>query len=155
MADIVSKSVRSRMMSGIRGKNTKPEMLIRQALFARGFRYRLHRRDLPGAPDILLPKFNAALFVHGCFWHGHAGCPYFKLPSSNSEFWATKICGNVRRDEASVAVLRARGWRVLVIWECATRTKVSLDDLYEDISTWLRGSNEFKEIGANFLHSRA
>lgn len=139
MADIVSKETRSRMMSGIRGKNTKPELLLRKGLFSRGFRFRLHVSDLPGRPDVVLPKWQACVFVHGCFWHGHH-CRYFRLPSTNSAFWETKIRGNRARDRNQRRVLAARGWRVFVVYECAFRGKNeaerdrTLDALAEKIS---------------------
>lgn len=119
--DIVDAAVRSRMMSSIRGKDTKPEMLVRRYLHARGLRFRVHRRDLPGRPDVVLPKWKAAIFVHGCFWHGHNQCPYFRLPATRTEFWQFKIAGNVARDARAEETLRSMGWRVLVVWECAIR----------------------------------
>lgn len=121
MTDVVDPATRSRMMSGIRGKDTKPEMLIRKALHARGFRFRLHARELPGKPDIVLPKYKAVIFVHGCFWHGH-DCRYFKVPKTRTEFWLQKIDGNRIRDQQQLPRLAEQGWRVLVVWECATRT---------------------------------
>ena len=121
MTDVVSPAKRSQMMSGIKGKNSLPEMLVRKALFAMGYRFRLHRRDLPGTPDIAMPGRRIAIFVHGCFWHGHAGCRYFTLPKTREEFWATKIQTNVERDFLSVQRLLEAGWRVAVVWECALR----------------------------------
>jgi DNA mismatch endonuclease (patch repair protein) len=121
MADVVTPAVRSRMMAGIRGRNTQPEVLVRRMLFAAGFRFRLHRRDLPGVPDIVLPKHQLAIFVHGCFWHQHEGCPLAKMPASNRGFWAEKLGRNQERDRQNIERLIASGWRVLVVWECATR----------------------------------
>lgn len=109
------------MMAGIRGKNTKPELLLRKALHSDGFRFRLHDKSLPGRPDLVFPRYKAAVLVHGCFWHGHEGCKYFKVPSTRREFWLTKIEGNRDRDERSRAALEAAGWRTAVVWECATR----------------------------------
>lgn len=120
MADKVSNSVRSRMMSGIRGKNTGPELIVRRALYARGLRYVLHRKDLPGKPDLAIRGYRTAVFVHGCFWHRHE-CPLFKWPKSNVEFWRTKIEGNRARDARDTALLIEQGWRVLVIWECTLK----------------------------------
>ena len=117
-ADIVSPAVRSRMMAGIRGKNTKPELLLRSELHRLGFRFRLHRQDLPGRPDLVFPKRGAAIFVHGCFWHGH-DCHLFRLPKSRTEFWKEKIAGNVARDQRQIAALKEAGWRVGIVWECA------------------------------------
>jgi DNA mismatch endonuclease (patch repair protein) len=106
------------MMAAVRGKNTTPERTVRGALFAAGYRYRLHRRDLPGAPDIILPRFRTAIFVHGCFWHGH-NCPRGRRPTSNTEFWNQKLDGNIKRDRHNQAALSAAGWRVEVIWQCS------------------------------------
>lgn len=118
MTDIVSKQVRSRMMSGIGGKDTEPELALRRALFAKGLRYRLHAKDLPGRPDIVFPKWNAAVFVHGCFWHRHPGCKFATSPSTRPEFWQEKFDGNVSRDKRNIDKLADLGWRVAVVWEC-------------------------------------
>ena len=109
-------------MSRIRGKNTKPEMLIRRGLHQRGLRYRLHLASMPGTPDIVFPKYRTVIFVHGCFWHGH-GCSLFKLPKTRTEFWTNKIYHNKVRDKHSLAALKKKGWRALVIWECAMKGK--------------------------------
>lgn len=122
MTDIVDPATRSRMMSGIRGKNTKPEIIVRQALHKAGFRFRLHRKDLPGNPDIVLPRYRAVIFVHGCFWHGH-GCRYFKVPKTRTDFWLDKIMANAKRDRQKEDALRATGWTVLTVWECEIRDK--------------------------------
>ena len=129
-------------MAGIRGKDTKPEILIRKILFRHGFRFRLHRRDLPGNPDIVLPKYAVAIFVHGCFWHRHVGCHYFRLPASNAEFWDRKLASNVARDHASKQALRATGWRVLTVWECATRGRADDEALARKIVAWVKGSGK-------------
>ena len=120
MADVVSKAKRSEMMAGIRGKDTEPEMIIRRGLHARGYRFRLHRKDLPGKPDIILPRYRVAIFVNGCFWHGH-DCHLFKSPKTREAFWREKICGNIVRDRAKIEALKSAGWRVGVIWECLIR----------------------------------
>lgn len=140
MADIVDPATRSRMMSGIRGKNTKPELLIRKALHARGFRYRLHC-DLPGKPDICLPKHRAVIFVHGCFWHGH-DCHLFKWPGTRPEFWRAKIGRNREVDMAVEAALLDAGWRVATVWECAIKGKErkTLTEIIEELSSWLYSS---------------
>lgn len=106
------------MMAGIRGKNTKPELQVRRFLHRHGFRFRLHGRELPGRPDIVLPKYRAVVFVHGCFWHQHPGCRFAYSPKSNQSFWSAKLQGNVERDATTGANLRALGWRVLTLWEC-------------------------------------
>ena len=108
-------------MSRVRGKDTKPELLVRQFLHANGYRFRLHRKDLPGRPDITLPRLRTVIFVHGCFWHRHGGCPYFVVPKTRTDFWMEKIGRNVANDERQQAELRAAGWRVLVVWECELR----------------------------------
>ncbi len=121
MVDIVNKDARSRMMSGIRGKDTGPEMLVRRALHAAGFGYRLHVRDLPGKPDIVLRKYRAVVFVHGCFWHRHEGCHYATTPSSRQDFWLPKLEANRRRDTEARERLVQAGWRVFVVWECGLK----------------------------------
>lgn len=129
MADIVNKAVRSRMMASIRGKNTLPEMIVRKFLHRNGFRYRLHVCRLPGSPDLVLPKYELAIFVHGCFWHRHAGCCYATTPDQNSEKWQCKFDQNIERDKRNIAQLREKGWRVMVIWECGLRTVQQRSDL--------------------------
>lgn len=118
MADVVDKATRSRMMSGIRGKNTKPELLVRTYLHARGFRYKLHTSNLPGKPDLVFPKYRTVLFVHGCFWHGHQHCKYAANPKTNSDFWIKKLSANRDRDLKNESLLQTLGWHVLTIWEC-------------------------------------
>lgn len=128
---------RSRMMSCIRGKNTRPEVTLRSLLFAKGFRYRLHARSLPGSPDLVFPKYKAVIFVHGCFWHRHEGCRYATTPKANGEFWARKFEGNVARDARHVEELRRQGWRVAVVWECALRH--TAERAAHAVGEWLRG----------------
>jgi len=117
MADVVDAETRSRMMSGIRGKNTGPELLLRKAMHARGFRYRLHCRYLPGRPDLVFPKYQAVVFVHGCFWHRHEGCRYTTTPSTRPEFWAEKFEANVERDRRNQLALEEAGWCVAIVWD--------------------------------------
>ena len=105
-------------MSRIRGKNTTPELVVRQYLHAEGFRFRIHVKKLPGCPDVVLPKYRTCIFVNGCFWHGHRGCRYATRPKSNAEFWQTKIQNNIRRDELSTQALDTMGWRIITVWEC-------------------------------------
>jgi DNA mismatch endonuclease (patch repair protein) len=121
MAEKISPETRSRMMAGIRGGNTKPELLVRRHLHRAGFRFRLFAKDLPGRPDVVLPKWNTLVLVHGCFWHGHRGCRYFRLPKTRPEWWAAKIDANAARDARSEQLLVDAGWRVAVVWECALR----------------------------------
>lgn len=139
MADVVSPEKRSQMMAGIKGKNTKPEMLMRSALHRLGFRYKLHGKGMPGKPDMVFPKYKAVLFVHGCFWHGHS-CHLFKWPSSRPEFWHTKINRNREVDRESTAKLEQMGWRVGVVWECAVRgrAKLPFTDVVESVGKWLQ-----------------
>jgi DNA mismatch endonuclease (patch repair protein) len=147
MADVVTPEQRSLMMSGIRGKNTRPELTIRKLLHGRGFRYRLHDKKLPGKPDIVLPKHRAVILIHGCFWHGH-DCHLFKWPSSNEAFWKEKITKNRLVDERSIQSLLAAGWRVLTIWECALKgkQKLPIEQIADDIIVWLESDSEPIEI---------
>lgn len=147
MADVVSPAVRSRMMAGIRGKNTKPEMILRQGLHRLGFRYQLHRRDLPGRPDLVFPKHRAVLFAQGCFWHGH-GCHLFKWPKTREAFWRAKIEQNRERDVAATSRLQEDGWRVGQVWECALKgtRRLSSEDVIGSCADWLASSAARLEI---------
>lgn len=136
------------MMAGIGGKNTRPERCLRSALHARGLRFRIHAKELPGKPDIFLPRFRAAIFVHGCFWHRHRGCRYTTTPATRPEFWQEKFAGNVHRDAATVAALRKMEWRVAVVWECALRTAEDVDASVTTLSAWLHGCDDTLEIGS-------
>ncbi len=138
MVDIVDSEKRSRMMSGIRGKDTRPEVWIRKALHRRGFRFRLHDKTLPGKPDLVFPRYRAVIQVQGCFWHRH-DCHLFKWPSTRSEFWRKKILGNVERDKATQEQLQKLGWKILVIWECALKGKEKLpqQEVIRTIEAWL------------------
>jgi DNA mismatch endonuclease (patch repair protein) len=122
MTDHVTKARRSAIMSSIRGKNTTPELLVRKAAHGLGLRFRLHVAQLPGRPDLVLPKWKTVVFVNGCFWHQHAGCPKARIPKSNINFWRDKLRKNVRRDTANYARLRALGWRIIVLWQCEAQT---------------------------------
>lgn len=136
MADTVSKEKRSDIMSHVTGKETKPEIIVRKYLFARGLRYRKNVKRLPGTPDIVLPKYKTAVFVNGCFWHGHKGCKYSHLPSTNFEYWEKKIADNIERDERKKRELEGLGYRVLIIWQCQLKsdTKIeTLEALYHNI----------------------
>jgi DNA mismatch endonuclease (patch repair protein) len=118
MADVHTPAQRSYNMSRIKGKNTKPEMLVRKFLHANGFRYRLHDKKLPGKPDIVLPKYKTVIFVHGCFWHGHEGCKYYVVPKTKTEWWLNKINGNKANDTKAFIVLQEEGWKIITLWEC-------------------------------------
>jgi DNA mismatch endonuclease (patch repair protein) len=118
MADVHNKQTRSYNMSRIRSNNTKPELLVRKFLHANGFRYKLHDKTLPGKPDIVLPKYNTIIFIHGCFWHGHANCKYFKIPQTRTQWWLDKINRNTANDAKAVKALKKEGWKVITVWEC-------------------------------------
>lgn len=143
MADVVDKETRSRMMSGIRGKDTRPELLIRRMLHSRGYRYRLHDSSLPGKPDLVFPKYGAVILVNGCFWHGH-NCHLFKWPSTRQDFWREKISRTREKDEENIKRLRQDGWRVLEIWECATKGKhrLAIEEIIDRTELWLQSANE-------------
>jgi DNA mismatch endonuclease (patch repair protein) len=134
MTDIVDKATRSRMMAGIRNRDTTPERVVRQELYRLGIRYRLHNGKLPGRPDIVIGRLRTVIFVHGCFWHRHPDCRMAYTPKSNVEFWLTKLEGNAARDARNQARLVEQGWRVIVIWECETRDREVLREL---LARWL------------------
>jgi DNA mismatch endonuclease (patch repair protein) len=135
------------MMAGIRGKNTKPEMLVRKALHARGFCYRLHSPGAPGRPDLILPKYRAVIFVHGCFWHGH-DCPAFKIPGTRPEFWTAKISRNRERDREVAEELLKKKWRRLTVWECTMRGRgrLDFDVMINSIAGWLKSDHAALEL---------
>ena len=131
MADVHTPEVRSYNMSMIRGKNTKPEIIVRKFLHSRGFRFRLHKPDLPGKPDIVLPKHKTIIFIHGCFWHGHKNCKYFVIPKTRTKWWVKKIEGNKQTDKRNNSKLRKAGWRIITLWECQLRPKKIIKTLSE------------------------
>ncbi len=146
--DKVSPQTRSRMMAGIHGRDTRPEKIVRAALFASGFRYRKNCPGLPGKPDIKLTKYHAVILVHGCFWHGH-DCRYYRVPASNPEFWSRKITANRIRDARDIVALRATGWRVCVVWECLTRSipiKDFRSTIIDTLAGWIKGDESFLEL---------
>lgn len=147
MVDVHDKATRSRNMSAIKGKNTKPELWLRQRLHALGFRYRLDAKDLPSRPDIVLPKYQAVILVHGCFWHMH-DCYVFRLPKSRTEWWREKLSSNRARDKRDIAALREAGWRVLVVWECAIKGRAKQDEaaLIDCVTEWLRSEEGYLEL---------
>ncbi|WP_263081702.1 very short patch repair endonuclease [Endozoicomonas sp. Mp262] len=141
---------RSYIMASIHSKNTKPELIVRKKLHALGFRFRIHARELPGSPDLVLPKYKAVIQVNGCFWHGH-DCPLFKMPKTRTEFWYKKISGNQERDKTNTGKLLMLGWRIMVIWECAIRGKQRIDEnIWASlIENWLLVGNDFIELRGN------
>jgi len=146
MADVVDPETRSRMMSSIRGANTKPELNVRRRLHAAGFRYGLHRKDLPGRPDLVMPRHDAVIFVHGCYWHRHSGCRLATTPSTRTEFWTAKFTANKERDRRNITKLRDRGWRVAIVWECEVRTATDADEAVTELIAWLLSDRDQVEI---------
>lgn len=147
MVDIVDSATRSRMMSGIRSRDSRPEMVIRRGLHARGYRYRLHSRRLPGKPDLVFNSRRAVIFVHGCFWHGHT-CHLFKWPSTRAAWWRTKIEANRVRDASVREQIADMGWRQLRVWECVLKgvNRRSPDDVVEEVAAWLEGDEADYDI---------
>lgn len=147
MVDIVSSSTRSKLMSGIRSKNTKIEVVLRKALFARGLRYRKNVQTLPGKPDIVVAKWKAVIFINGCFWHMH-NCKLFKMPETRRDFWEEKIQGNRTRDEKNKEKLLSLGWRIAIVWECALRGKneQKTAEVADALLLWLSSGDEYLEI---------
>jgi DNA mismatch endonuclease (patch repair protein) len=139
LADIVDKKTRTLIMASIKNKNTIPELNIRKALFAKGIRYRLHDRKLPGSPDLVFPKYKAVIFIHGCFWHNH-NCKHGRLPSSNRQFWEVKLQGNAMRDQQTMVKLHSLGWRTRIIWLCSLKNKQTFesDKDVDEIVNWLK-----------------
>lgn len=138
------------MMSRIRSADTKPELVLRKGLHGIGYKFRLHVRSLPGCPDIVIRKYRCAIFVHGCFWHGHEGCGNFRIPKSRPDFWSAKIGSNRDRDRRAIGALLGGGWRVLVVWECATRS-FQVDKLISIIAAWLQGPETSAELSSDGL----
>ena len=147
MADVFDARKRSEIMASISSKDTKPELMLRKALHRIGYRYRIHDRSLPGKPDIVFRRFNAVVFVHGCFWHGH-DCPLFRMPSSNEQYWKEKFNNNRRRDAQVNSQLLEKGWRILTVWECSLKgkTRLNFDSLISAIEDWLSSESGFLEI---------
>lgn len=141
MTDTMTKEQRSRCMAAVKGRDTKPEILVRKYLFSRGLRYRL-KSKLTGKPDMVFPKYRTVVFVDGCFWHGHEDCPYFKMPRSNVEFWERKIAHNRARDVSTNYVLQTEGWRVIRVWECELRPKATREAVLERIYRQITGREQ-------------
>ncbi|WP_407474944.1 very short patch repair endonuclease [Sulfitobacter sp. PM12] len=148
--DTVTATVRSRMMAGIKGKNTRPELVIRSALHRRGFRFRLHRKDLPGKPDLVFSGRGAVIFVHGCFWHGH-NCNLFRWPKSREEFWRGKIAKNMERDRVQYQTLIETRWRIGTIWECALKgkTRLPFENVVDQCAMWLQSDIKILEVSGD------
>jgi DNA mismatch endonuclease (patch repair protein) len=142
--DIVDNKTRSRMMAGIRSKDTKPELIVRRALHSQGFRFRLHVKDLPGRPDIVLPRWRAVILVHGCYWHRHVGCRLATTPASNSPFWSKKFSENIIRDERNVFDLIEKNWRVGKVWECGLRGS-NIQTTMSEVQNWIYSTEEYFE----------
>jgi DNA mismatch endonuclease, patch repair protein len=138
MTDILSKAKRSALMARVKGKNTGPEIIVRKFLFSCGLRYRINDTRYPGSPDIVLPKFHTAIFVHGCFWHGHENCPAFRIPKSNTDFWRNKIISNIKRDQQKIDLLEHQGWKVIVIWECQVKKASERLDILQKLIEKIR-----------------
>jgi DNA mismatch endonuclease (patch repair protein) len=134
MVDTVKPNVRSRIMASVKQRHTKPELLVRRLLHRLGYRFRVQRRDLPGSPDIVLPKYRTAIFVHGCFWHQHKGCPKSRKPTSNKNYWDQKLLENVKRDRRKIAELKKLGWQVILVWECEAKVNEKLNKKLEKIA---------------------
>jgi len=149
MADIVDKVTRSRIMSLIRGTNTKPEIKVRSLLHRQGFRFRINVHNLPGKPDIVLPRFHAVILVHGCFWHGHECC-LFKWPNTRISFWRKKIEGNQRHDQKVTSALRKLNWRVAIVWECSMKGRQAINDvnIAKSLAKWVHSKNTSFELKA-------
>lgn len=143
MVDVVDPVTRSRMMSGIRDRDTRPELALRRRLHRAGLRYRVHAADIPGRPDIAFPARKAAIFIHGCFWHRHEGCHWCSTPVSNAEFWTAKFERNKVRDTEVREALHAAGWRVAVVWECALRAPI-VEETVARVLAWVNGSGDFE-----------
>lgn len=150
MSDVVDASTRSRMMAGIRGTDTKLELLIRKGIHARGYRFRLYDKNLPGKPDLVFPRYNAVIFIHGCFWHAHE-CHLFKWPASRKAFWYQKLSANRQRDEQIREALLSMGWRVMTIWECSIRKPGTnrdheLGSILDRIERWLYSDRKITDL---------
>ena len=146
MTDIISRHERSALMARIRSRDTAPELTLRRHLHRAGFRFRLHQRNLPGRPDIVLARYRAAIFVHGCFWHGHAGCPLAYVPKTRTEFWREKFEVNQQRDDRQAHLLSLAGWRVLIVWECGLRDSRLRQKTVADVEMWLRSDAKCGEV---------
>ena len=155
MTDIKTPEERSLNMAAIKGKDTKPEMIVRKYLFSRGLRYRVNNKRLPGSPDIVLRKYKTVVFVDGCFWHGHEGCKYFRLPKSNVDFWRHKIAMNIARDYANNVDLKLAGWRVIRIWECEIKPKAKREEVLQHLYASITQSSEIGPYQSNEIENES
>lgn len=155
MADVMTPEQRSRCMAAVKGKDTKPEMIVRKYLFSRGLRYRVNDRKLPGSPDIVLKKYKTVVFVDGCFWHGHEDCKYFRLPKSNVDFWRHKITVNIARDHVNNVDLKQAGWRVIRIWECEIKTKAKREEALRHLYSSIIESSNFELYQTNEIENNS
>lgn len=145
MADTVDESTRSRIMASVKAKNTRPELALRKALHALGFRFRLHRKGLPGTPDLVFSKYRAVVFVHGCYWHRHEGCRYASVPATRVDFWNEKFRANVERDRKTLEALAEAGWRTAIVWECALKNG-GAESAGKHLADWLLGRSKTTDI---------
>ena len=155
MADVLTPEQRSRCMAAVKGKDTKPEMIVRKYLFSKGLRYRINDRRLPGSPDIVLKKYKSVVFVDGCFWHGHEGCKFFRLPKSNIDFWRHKIAMNKARDYSNNVDLKLAGWKVIRIWECEIRTKAKREEVLQHLYASITQSSDIGHYQSNEIENEA
>ncbi len=149
MVDRIDKATRSRTMAAIRSRDTKPERWVRSELHKQGFRFRLHNKKLPGSPDLVLRKYNAVIFINGCFWHQHQHCKVAHIPETRREFWEKKFARNVARDQKVLYQLKVMGWRAAIVWECGLKKKIE-DETLQQLAGWLRGCSEYIEIPAPY-----
>ncbi len=145
MTDIMTPEQRHRCMAAIRGKDTKPEIIVRKYLFSRGLRYRVNVKKLPGSPDIVLKKYGVVIFIDGCFWHGHKGCKHYRLPSTNVDFWKAKISRNIARDYVNNVDLNLAGWKVIRIWECEIKTKAKREETLQTLYTQITSNQHIQK----------
>ena len=146
MVDNLTPEKRSWNMSRIRSKDTRPEKTVRSLLHSLGYRFRIHNKNLPGKPDIVLPKYNALIFIHGCYWHQHKNCKYASKPKTNKDYWTKKLKANVSRDREVLQKLKLTDWKVLIVWECSLKKKETIELTLNKISHWIMSNNKFDEI---------
>lgn len=146
MTDLMTPEQRHRCMAAIKGKDTRPEMLVRKYLFSKGLRYRVNDKRLPGSPDIVLKKYKTVIFIDGCFWHAHKGCKYYKMPKTNIDFWRAKIARNIARDYVNNVDLELAGWKVIRVWECDVKTKAKREETLKNLYLSITGANRKRAV---------